>query len=64
MARKRHKPEDIVAKPRRVDILHSQGVTKPDAIQQIGVTEVKWYRPLSAMLRISCGSMGATSLAV
>ena len=45
MARKRHKPEEIVAKLRQVDILHSQGATMADAIWQIGVTEVTYYRP-------------------
>ena len=44
MARKRHKPEEIVAKLRQVDVLHSQGVTMADAIRQIGVTEVTYYR--------------------
>ena len=44
MARKRHKPEEIVAKLRQVDVLHSQGSTMADAIRQIGVTEVTYYR--------------------
>ena len=41
---KRHKPEEIVAKLRQVDILHSQGTSMADAIRQIGVTEVTYYR--------------------
>ena len=40
MPRKRHKPEEIVAKLRRVDVLVSQGQSVADAIRTIGVTEV------------------------
>ena len=43
-ARTRYKPEDIVAKLRRVDVLTSQGHTLADAIRQIGVSEVTYYR--------------------
>ena len=44
MPRKRHKPEEIVAKLRRVDILVSQGQSVADAVRAIGVTEVTYYR--------------------
>ncbi len=44
MPRKRHKPEKIVAKLRRVDVLVSQGQSVADAIRTIGVTEVTYYR--------------------
>jgi transposase-like protein len=44
MARKRHKPEEIVAKLRQMDVLVSQGQNVGDAIRQIGVTEVTYYR--------------------
>ncbi len=44
MPRKRHKPEEIVAKLRRVDVLVSQGQSVADAIRGIGVTEVTYYR--------------------
>jgi putative transposase len=44
MARKRHKPEEIVSKLRQVDVLVSQGQNVVDAIRQIGVTEVTYYR--------------------
>ncbi len=44
MSKKRHKPEEIVAKLRQVDVLTSQGATVGDAIRQIGVTEVTYYR--------------------
>jgi putative transposase len=44
MPRKRHKPEEIVAKLRQVDVVVSQGQSVADAIRQIGVTEVTYYR--------------------
>ncbi len=44
MPRKSHKPEEIVAKLRQVDVLTSQGQSVADAIRSIGVTEVTYYR--------------------
>ena len=44
MARKRHKPEEIVAKLRQVDVLTSQGTSVAEAVRTIGVTEVTYYR--------------------
>jgi putative transposase len=44
MPRKKHTPEEIVAKLRQVDILVSQGVAIAEAVRQIGVTEVTHYR--------------------
>ncbi len=44
MPRKRHKPEEIVAKLRRIDVLVSQGQSVADAVRGIGVTEVTYYR--------------------
>ena len=44
MARKRFKPEEIVAKLRQVEVLQGQGSPVVDAIRQIGVTEVTYYR--------------------
>ena len=44
MPRKRHKPEEIVAKLRQVDVLVSQGQNVADAVRSIGVTEVTYYR--------------------
>jgi transposase-like protein len=41
---KSHKPEEIVAKLRQVDVLTSQGQTVADAVRAIGVTEVTYYR--------------------
>ena len=43
-AGKRFKPEEIVAKLRQVEVLQGQGSTVVDAIRQIGVTEVTYYR--------------------
>ncbi len=44
MGRKRHTAEEIVAKLRQVDVLTAQGRTVAEAIRQIGVTEVTYYR--------------------
>ena len=44
MPRKRHMPEEIVAKLRQVDVLVSQGQSVADAVRSIGVTEVTYYR--------------------
>ena len=44
MARKRHKPEEIVAKLRQVDVLTSEGRSVAEAVRTIGVTEVTYYR--------------------
>ena len=40
MARKRHTPDEIVAKLRQVDVLVGQGQAVAEAIRAIGVTEV------------------------
>jgi putative transposase len=44
MARKRYKPEEIVAKLRQVDVPVSQEQTPAEAIRQIDVSEVTYYR--------------------
>jgi transposase-like protein len=44
MPRKRHRPEEIVAKLRQVEVLTAQGTAMAEAIRQIGVTEVTFYR--------------------
>ncbi len=44
MPRKIHKPEEIVAKLRQVDVLTSQGQSVADAVRSIGITEVTYYR--------------------
>ena len=44
MPRKHHKPEEIVAKLRQVDVPTSQGELVADATRAIGVTEATHYR--------------------
>ena len=44
MDKKRHTAGEIVAKLRQVDVLTAQGQTVAEAIQQISVTEVTYYR--------------------
>jgi predicted secreted protein len=44
MARKRHKPEEIVAKLRQVDVLTAQGKSIADAVRTIAVTETTYFR--------------------
>ena len=44
MSKRHYKPEEIVSKLRQVDVLQSQGTTIAEAIRQIGVTSVTYYR--------------------
>ena len=44
MARKRHKPEEIVAKLRQVEVLTAQGKSISDAVRTIAVTETTYFR--------------------
>jgi putative transposase len=44
MARKRHKPEEIVAKLRQVEILTGQGKSITEAVKTIAVTETTYFR--------------------
>ena len=44
MARKRYKPEEIVGKLRQAEVLHGQGMSMADAIRQLGISEVTYYR--------------------
>ncbi len=44
MAKKNHKPEEIVSKLRQADVLIAQGTKVPDAVRSIGVTQVTYYR--------------------
>ena len=41
---KRHKPEEIIAKLRQVEVMTGQGTSMADAIRSIDVTEVTYYR--------------------
>ena len=44
MPRKRHKPEEVVAKLRQVDVMVAQGTPLAEAIRSIGVSEVTYHR--------------------
>ena len=44
MPQKKHKPEEIVAKLRQVDVLTSQGQPVAEAVRSIGVTPFTYYR--------------------
>ena len=57
MANKHHKPEEIVAKLRQVEVLEGQGMSRVDAIREIRVTEQTYYR-----WRKKYGGMGASQL--
>ena len=43
MPQKKHKPEEIVAKLRQVDVLFSQGRSIGEAVRSIGVTQFTYY---------------------
>ena len=43
MARKRHKPEEIVAKLRPVDVLTAQGQSIAEAVRTIAATETTYF---------------------
>jgi len=44
MPRKRHKPEEVVAKLRQVDVMTAQGHSVADAVRSIGVSDVTYHR--------------------
>ena len=44
MSQKKHKPEEIVAKLRQVDVLISQGRLVLEAVRAISVTPFTYYR--------------------
>ena len=44
MRQKKHKPEEIVAKLRQVDVLVSQGQSVAEAIRAVSVTPFTYYR--------------------
>ncbi|SIT15248.1 Transposase [Paracoccus saliphilus] len=44
MPQKKHKPEEIVAKLRQVDVLVSQGGSVAESVRSIGVTQFTYYR--------------------
>jgi len=44
MPRKRYRPEDILSKLRKADILISQGKTVVETIRVLGISDVSYYR--------------------
>ena len=44
MPQKKHKPEEIVAKLRQVDVFLSQGRSVGEAVRSIGMTQFTYYR--------------------
>jgi transposase InsO family protein len=57
MANKHHKPIEIVAKLRQVEVLVGQGMARLDAIREVSVTEQTYYR-----WRRKYGGMGSEQL--
>ncbi len=57
MANKHHKPEEIVAKLRQVEVLVGQGMVVADAIREISIAEQTYYR-----WRKKYGGMGTDQL--
>jgi transposase len=57
MTNKRPKSEEIVSKLRQVEVLMGQGMSRLDAIRQIGVVEQTYYR-----WRKQYGGMGVDQL--
>jgi transposase-like protein len=44
MGQKHHKPEEIVAKLRQIEVLTSQGRSIAEAVRSIGVSEQTYFR--------------------
>ena len=44
MARKRYKPEEFVSLQRQAAVLHGQGMSMADAIRQLEIGVVTFYR--------------------
>ena len=64
MPKKKHKPEEIVAKLRQADVLISQGQDIADVIRQIGVSEVAFAMNCSmAKSSTRCGRPKSSSRA-
>ena len=57
MSSKRHKPEEIVAKLRQVEVLVGQGMPRLDAIREMRIMEQTYYR-----WRKKYGGMGTDQL--
>ena len=57
MSNKRHKPEEIVAELRQVEVLVGRGMSRIDAIREVSITEQTYYR-----WRKHYGGMGTDQL--
>lgn len=57
MSTRNYKPEEIVSKLRQVEVLVGQGMSRIDAIREIGVVEQTYYR-----WRKKYGGMGTDQL--
>ena len=57
MTNKRLRPEEIITKLRQVDVLMGQGMSRLDAIRQMGIVEQTYYR-----WRKQYGGMGVDQL--
>lgn len=44
MAKKNYTTEQIIIKPREIEVLCSQGKTIAEAVRQAGITEQTYYR--------------------
>jgi ACT domain-containing protein len=44
MGQKRHKPEEIIAKLRQVEVLTVQGRSIADAVRQVSISEQTYFR--------------------
>ena len=44
MARRRYKPEEIIAKLREAEILLAEGMKVPEVVRELGIHEVTYYR--------------------
>lgn len=44
MGRKRHTPEEIIAKLREIEVRLARGETTPHAVRGVGITEQTYYR--------------------
>ena len=61
MPQKKHKPEEIVAKLRQVDVLVSQGRSVAEALRSICVTQFTYYRWRKAFGGLAALSAGTNA---
>ena len=44
MARRHHRPEEIIGKLREAEILLAQGMKVPEVVRELGIHEITYYR--------------------